>query len=164
MSSWRLKLRLPSLKTTVRPAGKDPLELTINRGCRSTTTSEGKLTLKDDEDTETTSFPGVSFQDTTGEDLPSSVQDRPTVKEPSLHEIKQKANVCAWAEIRQELMKAAVQCCAMPRGQVCIHCAMEEAAYRCLQCSPQGFYCGTCFRDSHKRSNFFHVGEIWQVK
>ena len=83
--------------------------------------------------------------------------------EPSLHDIKQKANVAAWAKVRQGMRRAAIECCAMAPKQACIVCVRDEATHRCLQCSAWAYYCAACFGETHSKNNLFHVGEVWQV-
>ena len=78
---------------------------------------------------------------------------------PSLHAIKQKASAAAWNKVRATLQKAAIESSALPGGQSCILCG-APATHRCTSCA---YYCIDCFCQAHSLTNFFHVGEVWEV-
>ena len=84
--------------------------------------------------------------------------------EPSLHEIQTKASVRGWSKLRKEILLTAVECSAMPEGQICILCSEEAAVFRCQQCGPSVFYCEQCYRNQHEKANYFHTPEKWEVK
>lgn len=86
----------------------------------------------------------------------------PGLQEPSLHAIKQKSNVSAWNNVREDLRRVAVECSAMPIDQECILCP-SPAEYRCIECAAWAFYCSECFGKVHSKVGIFHTGEIWQV-
>ncbi len=160
MARFRLKLHLPSFKATVRSIGEGTSERTIERSRRIPTSEDDLKSLEVSTDKTDTAEAQASSSL-----YINTVADNPELKnEPTLHEIKQKANVKGWAEIRQDMLKAAIQCCAMPLEQVCVHCTIMEAKYRCLQCSSWAYYCDECFGGIHHKSNLFHVGEVWEVR
>ena len=105
--------------------------------------------------TSSTDFFPTSF-DTVTVDIGCSSQS-----EVSLHAIKQKAATAAWTQVHPALLKAAVECSAMPVAQCCILC-LESVSYRCIQCAPWAYFCQNCF-SSEVHSNFFHTGEVWEV-
>ena len=156
MSSWRLKLRLPTFKATVRTgASGSASDQTIEKGHRQDKLSRTKALPSLDQSDDLSSDHEVS-----GGDMFEMPYNDPG---PTLHEIKQKANVAAWSKIRQHMRRAIVECSGMPPLHTCVLCTTDEAIYRCLQCSAWAFYCADCFGKTHSDHNIFHVGEVWQV-
>ncbi len=151
----------------MRSIGEGTSERTIGRSRRIPTSEDDLKSLDESTDIDKTDTAEAQASSSLYNDLSNDLSilaDNPEFKnEPSLHEIKQKANVKGWAEIRQDMLKAAIQSCTMPFEQVCVHCTIMEAKYRCLQCSAWAYYCGECFGDIHCKSNLFHVGEVWEV-
>ena len=82
---------------------------------------------------------------------------------PSMHEIKEIANVSFWASIRPSLMGVVTESHAMPDLQMCVVCLHSQAAVRCTDCGPCVYYCYTCLEIFHLRQNVFHVPEAWKV-
>ena len=122
----------------------------------------------DSEDCSSGSAPGSDVDEVNDYDNDHDLEtmladsDHQELNEPSLHYIKQKAAVAAWEQNRLSMLKACIECNAMPNDQTCIMCP-SEAEYRCLQCAPWAYFCSNCFADAHRTVNIFHVGEIWEV-
>lgn len=86
----------------------------------------------------------------------------PTVSEPTTYEIDSKSSVIGWETVRARLLNAVVEAAAMPLNQACIHCD-TKASLKCKQCSPIAYYCNSCFKGCHTKTNFLHVAEKWEV-
>ena len=163
--AWRMKLQFPAFKVTERCTSGHVARSIVPRGRTNPSVREegnisGGQSIHTDDD---------STRDDGSDDVPQldslwefSEDSSKTIAEPSLHEIKQKASVQAWSNIRPTLLKVVVECCAMRCGQRCLLCD-SEATYRCVQCAPWAHYCTTCFGKAHLKANIFHVGEIWEV-
>lgn len=153
--AWRMKLRLPSFKVTQRCTRGDVAQYSIPRGRKDV-----KEVAMNDEETEA----GPSWES------PPSATPFPDLEEfeteqdstPTLHEVKQAANVAAWENIRSRLLQAAIECSAMPVDVCCIICS-GTAKYRCIHCGPTAYYCLSCLGDSHSKTNVLHGPDIWDV-
>ena len=88
--------------------------------------------------------------------------EREATPSVSLHAIKQKASVAAWDQMRDVLLRTAIESSALPIDQKCILCT-EPAIYRCTQCGAWAYYCKSCYSQAHSMTNIFHVGEVWEV-
>ena len=151
-----MKLKLPKFKVT-HIGEKTTTHLTIPRGRTGAfglnpasplppTDSQNDT---DDDEIDTTDFdfePNVSIDD---------------LAEPStsLHAIKEKAS---WDHIRSTLHRVAIESSALPSGEGYILCT-DPATHRCTQCGAWAYYCTKCFAQAHSVTNFFHVGEVWEV-
>lgn len=166
--AWRMKQKLPAFKVTQRSPG-NVIRRNVARGkgiVRVGIKDESSI-IEEGADPPGTTASGLGETDpepdlltdhTTGTELsPLDFGDN-----VSLHYIKQKASTSAWGNIRQGLLKAAVESSAMPVNQCCVMCT-KEASYRCIQCSSCAYYCHECFGLAHTKVNIFHTGEIWQV-
>ena len=162
--AWRMKLKLPSFKVTQRCTGSGVARSLVPRGRTNPPVQVG-----DENRSNSQALDSVDNAES-DDDVPgldslwdfNEVHSKITV-EPSLHEIKQKGSVQAWANIRPTITKATVECGAMHSKQCCLLCG-SEALYRCIQCAPWAHYCSTCFSNVHSKVNIFHVGEIWEVR
>ena len=83
--------------------------------------------------------------------------------EPSLHKIVQDSAIAGWNKVCPDLFKATIESSAMPSSQQCCLCT-NEATYMCLPCSPTDFFCEQCFGKTLEKRNFFHTGEVWEVR
>lgn len=155
--AWRMKLRLPSFKLTQRCTRGDTAQYNIPRGRKDV-----KNEAMNDE--EMGSEAGPSWES------PLSATPLPDLGDfeaeqgstPTLHEVKQAANVTAWENIRSRLLQAATECNAMPVDACCIICS-STAKYRCIHCGPLAYYCLSCLGHSHSKANVFHGPEVWDV-
>ena len=68
-----------------------------------------------------------------------------TSAEPSLHKIAQEAAIASWNKIHPDLLRAVIESSAMSPNQLCSMCTNEATYYRCLSCSPTGYFCVQCF-------------------
>lgn len=159
--AWRMKLKLPSMKVTQRSTSGEVVHRIVPRGCSSQEKSE---------DCGGNFLTGTAGCGDAGDDQELGTGDswnplsHLSAREPSLHEIVQKAAVSAWKEIRPALLKASIECSAMPPHQRCIVCTDQVAKYRCLQCALWAYYCPQCFGEAHSRTKLFHTGEVWEVQ
>ena len=104
--AWRMKLRLLSFKVTQRCTRGDVAQYSIPRGRKDV-----KEVAMNDEETEA----GPSWES------PPSATPFPDLEEfeteqdptPTLHEVKQAANVAAWENIRSRLLQATIECSAI---------------------------------------------------
>ena len=151
MSAVKRKVQLPSLKTTERRVGGSIVHRVLPRSCLDPTLEDKKRPKCVEDNQDTFDFPLESIS----ADVPLCL--------PSLHEIKQKANVKAWETLRSSLLSTVTECSAMPQDQSCTLCSVAEATFRCLQCGPCVFYCSSCLHEWHSRSNVFHMAEEWKV-
>ena len=105
--AWRMKLRLPSFKVTQRCTRGNVAQYSIPRGRKD---------VKEAMNEEMASESGPSWES------PPSAAPFPDLGgfeaeqdfTPTLHEVKQAANVAAWENIRSRLLQAAIECNAMP--------------------------------------------------
>ena len=86
-----------------------------------------------------------------------------TDNKPSFYTISQKASIAAWNSVRQSMLKAVTESCAMPDTQVCMFCFETSAQFRCIQCGQCSYYCDHCLPKLHSCANIFHVPEQWKV-
>ena len=83
----------------------------------------------------------------------------------SLRKVTQDAYVYGWNEVRPLILRASVESTAMPQDQMCNICLTNEASHRCTQCGPPTcYFCLECFQSQHSKCNFFHSGEVWEVR
>lgn len=82
---------------------------------------------------------------------------------PSLHKIKQKANVAAWISTRQMLLDVCTEINSMPSNQLCSVCASDKALFRCHQCGPNTYYCSNCLDQYHTLTSILHSPEEYKV-
>ena len=158
--AWRMRLKLPSFQVTQRIGTGSTVRRNLPRGRKGDCVGDEQLSSGgevESSDLTTTDFFSTSF-DTVTEDI----QGCSSQPEVSLHAIKQKAATAAWIQVRPALLKAAVECSAMPVTQCCILC-LQSASYRCIQCAPWAYFCQNCFSEVHSKINFFHTGEVWEV-
>ena len=148
--AWRMKLSLPKFKVT--QIGDTKIYRNLPRG-RKTAASVSCDFPRDSVSTE------EEHDDTDVELPPPDVNDDAG---PSLHAIKQKASAAAWNKVRATLQKAAIESSALPGSQSCILCG-APATHRCTSCGAWAYYCIDCFCQAHSLTNFFHVGEVWEV-
>lgn len=92
-----------------------------------------------------------------------STEERPLLSDdPTLHELQRKASIKGWDKLRMRMLLTAVETSAMPSGQLCLLCC-EPAVFRCQDCGPLIHYCYQCYCKQHKRANFLHTPEKWEV-
>ena len=147
-------MKLPSLGVTQRTTRRKVTNRTIRRSYSIAISEEQRKENVDDE-----------FSDGDGPDwvdFHSSEPDISGVSEPSLHSIARKASSASWQQVRGSMLNACIEIHALPPGQLCIVC-QKQALCRCIQCAPWAFYCCNCWKESHKKVNIFHKGEIWEV-
>ena len=122
--AWRMRLKLPSFQVTQRTGTGSTVRRNLPRGRKDDCVEDEQLSsggeVGSSDLTSSTDFFPTSF-DTVTEDKGCSSQP-----EVSLHAIKQKAATAAWTQVRPALLKAAVECSAMPVAQCCILC-LESA-------------------------------------
>lgn len=172
MAAWRMKLQLPKFKATLRTS-TGAVTVSIPRGRKLQTgfTVSSDAVGSDDDSAEATcqdaqvdvmSDHGCDNQltDDQAEDFAGANPDENYVG-PSLHEIKQKANVSAWEEVRPRMLSAVIESSSMTEDQQCILCP-NSAEYRCTQCAAWAYYCGDCFGKMHLQTHLFHTGEVWK--
>ena len=158
--AWRMRLKLPSFQVTQRTGTGSTVRRNLPRGRKGNCVGDEQLSSGGEvgsSDLTTTDFSPMSIGTVT-----EDIQDCSSQPEVSLHAIKQKAATAAWTHVRPALLKAAVECSAMPVAQCCILC-LESASYRCIQCAPWAYFCQNCFSEVHSKINFFHTGEVWEV-
>lgn len=152
--AWRATLKLPRFRVHQRASGYEKRSI-VSRGQSSSATTSGNEPIPtaspDDNEADLCehSFSPVENQDSSHTD-------------PSLHEIKQIANVDAWSKVRPSLLKAATESQSMPNEQQCTFC-LTQASYRCVECGPLVHFCPTCLGVAHLKANLFHTPEIWEV-
>lgn len=136
-------MRLPSLKLTQRSTCGAVRHRTVPRGVVGSMDSEECSSGSND------SAPGSDVDEVNDYDNDHDLNtmladsDHQELNEPSLHYIKQKAAVAAWEQNRLSMLKACIECNAMPNDQT--------------------YFCSNCFADAHRTVNIFHVGEMWEV-
>ena len=153
--AWHMKLKLPNF-IKVTQIGETTTCRDVPRGrieTGSTATAAPSCTV----DTGASTEIGTPDLD---QYCPDDFQCGPIV---SLHTIKQKASTAAWDQVRAALQKAAIESSALPTDQGCILCA-NAATHRCTSCGAWAYYCTSCFIQAHSKANFFHVGEVWEVR
>lgn len=156
--AWHLKVKLPSFKLTQR-SGDSTKEVLVPRGRTSQTVHKPK---EEEGSNENLADDGVDFSMLSDMGV-SDYDPIPDPQQPSLHTIKQKANVAAWDNVRANLRCVAVECSAMPIDQECILCP-SPAEYRCIECAAWAYFCSQCFGEVHLKVGIFHTGEVWQVR
>lgn len=152
-----MRMKLPSFKLCQRSTHGPVRHRTVPRGMVGTSESR-----KSDNSPVSTdhAHAGCGCDEISGTEF--SAGDSHSKDQPSLHYIKQKAATNAWQQNRASMLRAHIECNAMPSHQKCITC-IKGAEYRCTQCAPWAFFCSSCFADAHRSVNIFHVGEIWEV-
>ena len=145
--AWHMKLKLPKFKVT--QIGETTTHRSVPRGRRERGPELNQTCL-------------LTSDIADANDL----QQSNNVVEPSgsasLYAIKQKASASAWDQMRQILRTTAIESCALPTDQGCILCT-SSATHRCTHCGAWAYYCSHCFSQAHSLTNFFHVGEVWEV-
>jgi hypothetical protein len=68
-----------------------------------------------------------------------------------------------WENVRDEILKAAIESESIPVGQMCTNCRMDGASYRCLKCGIRNYFCESCIALLHSNKCVFHVVEQWKV-
>ena len=139
------------MKVTQRSTTGETVRREIPRGCIGGETSQDRSSC------DSNSFP-LHEQEF---DFSGHMDDTSSF-EPSLHRIAQEAAVTNWNTVRPAILKAAIESSALPSNQYCCLCS-NEATFRCLQCSPSGYFCHQCFGDIHSKINIFHIGEVFEV-
>ena len=149
------KMKLPSLKVKLRPTQGSTIERVIPRGvfphsntCAQTVPPEA--------------LP-VDFSTDGEKDVGCLIDHMSEPFEPSLHKIAQESSIAGWNRIRHDLLNMVIESSAMPENQQCCLCN-KEATHRCQSCSASNFFCYECFSELHKNRNFFHTGEVWEVR
>jgi len=151
-----MKLRLPSFKVTQRCPRGDVAQYSIPRDRKDVKEEAMNEEMASEAGPSWESPPSAAlFPDLGG----FEAEQDPT---PTLHEVKQAANVAAWENIRSRLLQAAIECNAMPVDVCCIICS-GTAKYRCIHCVPTAYYCLSCLGDSHSKTNVLHCPEVWDV-
>lgn len=89
--------------------------------------------------------------------------DFSAAKIPSLHSVKQKANVAAWNNARSSLLRVCIELNCLPRDQVCTLCKTHPASIRCRQCGPYTYYCSICLEQCHSVATILHSPEEYKV-
>ena len=151
--AWRGTQKLPRFRVHQRASGFEKRSI-VSRGQKVNTSSAnaiGNASPPDDNeaDLHEHSYSPIEDQDSSHTD-------------PSLHEIKQSANVEAWSKVRSTLLKAATESQSMPNEQQCALC-QTQATYRCVECGPLVYFCSTCLGVAHSKTNLFHTPELWEV-
>ena len=162
MMAAQMKLKLPSLRVTQRSTTDEVVHRLIPRGCTSQCEKydeEPSLDSVSNDGDSVTEFDGMDEFDTSSPNPNLTIP----VDEPSLHLLAQKAAVASWKMMRPAILRVAIESNAMPPNQVCIRCGTDEATYRCLRCAPWAHFCSQCFGDTHRETNLFHTGEVWEV-
>ena len=67
-----------------------------------------------------------------------------------------------WAEVRDQMLHAAVECGIPSPLSTCILCK-EPATVTCLECGPQSFFCVECTEAVHSTQNIFHIPQLLKV-
>ena len=150
--AWNMKLSLPKFKVT--QIGDTKSHRNIPRG-RKGTTGLNPSPFPSDTAVDELNTPEFSLE----ESLSNESEAGHSV---SLHAIKQKASVAAWDQVRVILQRTAIESSALPIDQGCILCT-DPATHRCTQCGAWAYYCSNCYSQAHSVTNFFHVGEVWEV-
>ena len=157
--AWRMRVKLPALKVTKRTKeGVVRCSLPRGRGLTESTADAGAASLPAHLDCDERA--AIVDAGDVGVDMAKT--QPANASEVSLHYVKQKAATAAWNQVRPALLRAAIEESAMPAGQCCINCP-EGATHRCTQCAPWAYYCQQCYDEAHSKTNFFHVGEVWEV-
>ena len=156
-------MRLPSLRLTARQVGTGVSHCALPRGV------DQPLEVQCDkkrrcigEESQPDLLADAEYSDLFIED-DTDMSSAPDVSSLSLHVIKQKASVAAWGALRTQLLNTVTECSAMPEDQLCTHCCVAEASFRCLQCGPCSYYCHDCLHEWHTCNNVFHMAEEWKV-
>ena len=150
--AWHMKLSLPKFKVT--QIGDTKTHRNVPRGRREAGSAVNLAPSPSDAAVDETDVPEHLEQS-----LSVEREAGPTV---SLHAIKQKASAAAWDQVWATLQKAAIESSALPSDQGCILCA-DPATHRCTHCGAWAYYCRSCYNQAHSMTNFFHVGEVWEV-
>ena len=148
--AYQKRYRLPPLKLTKRCGAAVDYQSIYHRNSRgkqSVPPQQQQDSVRDDPLPDT-----VEYEDA-GEDIST----------PTLHGLQSQASIEGWSKVRGQVLLTAAEMCAMPENQTCL-CCSEKAILRCQKCGPLVYYCHQCFLNQHKKANFFHVPEKWEVK
>ena len=95
-------------------------------------------------------------------DSASSVDDENTQKS-TVYSKRQQNSAKNWENVRDEILKAAIESESIPVGQMCTNCRKDSASYRCLKCGIGNYFCESCIALLHSNKCVFHVVEQWKV-
>jgi len=146
------QFKLPPLRLTQLSGDTDTTKI-IHRGEESRS-APVKTNSKLEDDNE---LPSCDVNELP-EDFPSA--DEFVV--PGLHELHSKASIKGWERLRSQILSVHTESSAMPQWQLCLLCP-NTAEFRCRECGPNSFYCKECLNLMHRRANFFHTPEQWEV-
>lgn len=82
---------------------------------------------------------------------------------PSLHSIRQKANVAAWLSTRSFLINVCSEMNSLRADQLCSLCDTNKAMFRCIQCGPLTYFCSLCLHSYHLKTSVLHSPEEFKV-
>lgn len=151
--AWRIKLNLPTFKVHQRATGSNKRTVCIPRGVNESK-PDGDLSIVTELHEVEKSVESAPDGCTSDADL--------EFFQPSLHAIKQAANVKSWEKIRSSLLWVVTESQSMPVDQHCVFCP-TLAKYRCLECGPIAYFCSECLGEYHSKINIFHTPEVWDV-
>lgn len=153
--AWRIKKSLPRFQVHQRASGFEKRSIIPRGRLQNTSASGNEPSVVDQPE---------SPLDGNKADLPEhNLENQESHHlDPSLHEIKQCANVESWRKIRFSLLKAVTESHSMCNEQKCVRCP-TLAKYRCVECEPLVYFCPSCLGEAHSMTNLFHTPEVWDV-
>lgn len=67
-----------------------------------------------------------------------------------------------WSSVRDSIYRSITEQAALPSDSLC-HLCGGEALVLCSQCGPYTYYCISCAKQLHMKTNIFHTPLCWQV-
>ena len=71
-----------------------------------------------------------------------------------------KREIHAWDAVKDDMLKVSFECSA-PITTQCVVC-LEDADYRCIECSTTAVFCEACLKRTHRNS--LHLPDKWNVR
>lgn len=175
--SFRRRHKLPSFTiTTIGSSGEIEKKM-LQRGFREENfdeLTEGESELKfqktDSESEDLGQRSGDDWEAGQGEgywqDMDTKMDRDETLSSeqlPSLHSVKQKANVAAWQSTRASLLNLSTEMNSLRADQMCTLCNCDKARFHCSQCGPLTYFCSSCLDFYHTKTGVFHSPEEFKV-
>ena len=81
----------------------------------------------------------------------------------SAYRKRQQKSVSAWLSVRDQMLRASIECSVPSSNAKCFKCEDKLAVIICLDCGPQACYCEECVESAHSKENILHKPRIWKV-
>ena len=147
------KIRVNTKSTRSRTIKRNVV-VKINKFCRTTTSSEPRSPVIEDNLEEPSCDPDCSYEVEINSEKPSGL---------SKHHLRRVKEYNSWEGIRESLLQTRVEEEAFSCETVCIECNTNYAVCRCVECGPRQFFCHDCAKLVHEKRNYFHLLETYKV-